>query len=199
MCVKVMGSFDSLQRGNHAFIVYHSKDLQICDFIPFIKNGIENNELVMVLLKDHSSFQDCDKLYRSSYTSRQESQLKSSNILLRTTEEWFNPSCCLHADEFLYRWASVIEKAVNEHKEGVRLLIETNRFLIEKLDNALISFDKILQDLFNFPITTIYVYESKDIETMTPQQIAILKTCPSYQVNEPVMQNIMNIKEINST
>jgi hypothetical protein len=166
--------------------VCHSKDLKICNFKSFLKSGIENNELVIVLLKDYSSFQDHDRIQKFSNTSSQEHDLKNGEILFKTTEEWFNPSCCLNADVFLNRWASVIEKALKEGNEGIRLLIETNKFLREKLDNALIGFDKILQDLFDFPITSMYVYKSKDFETMTPQQIAILKTCPGYQVIESV-------------
>ena len=187
MTVKIMGSFDSLQRGSHAFIVCHSKDLQIYDFKSFLKDGIDNNELVIVLLKGYSSFLDRDKIYKFSYTSIHDHELKNGDILFKTTGEWFNPSCCLHADAFLNRWASVIDKALKEGKEGIRLLIETNKFLREKLDNALIGFDKILQDLFDFPITSMYVYQSKDVETMTPQQIAILKTCPRYQITKTLM------------
>lgn len=187
MHVKIMESFDSLQRGSHVFIVCHSKTFQIGDFKSFLKSGIDNNELVIVLLKDYSSFKDHDKIHKLSYTSSQEHELRNGDILFKTTEEWFNPSCCLNAEVFLSRWVSVIEKALKEGKEGIRLLIETNKFLREKLDNALIGFDKILQDLFDFPITSMYIYKSKDIETMTPQQIAILKTCPRYQVTGPVI------------
>jgi len=59
--------------------------------------------------------------------------------------------------------------------------------LRERLDNALINYDKILEDLFDFPITSMYVYKNKDLETMTPQQIAILNSNRGYHLNELVV------------
>ena len=69
-------------------------------------------------------------------------------------------------------------------KEGIRIFVETNKFLREKFDNALIIYDKILQDLFDFPITSMYVYKKEDIQSMTPEQIAILRSSHGYNLDE---------------
>ena len=71
-------------------------------------------------------------------------------------------------------------------KKVLRIIVETNKFLRERLDNALIIYDKILADLYDFPITSMYVYKSKDIESMTPQQIAILNSNRGYHLDELV-------------
>lgn len=175
--------FESLKRGSHVFIVCPSNEFQICDFKPFLQNGIDHNELVMILLQSCPNFYETDNLSKAS-PSLDLSHEKKCQVLFKSTEDWFNPFCCLDFNVFLNRWEKIIDEALKDGKEGIRLLVETNRFLREKLDNALISFDRIIQDLFNFPITSMYIYKSKDIEVMTPQQLAILKTCPEYPVNE---------------
>ena len=71
-------------------------------------------------------------------------------------------------------------------KKVFSIIVETNKFLRERLDNALINYDKILEDLFDFPITSMYVYKNKDIESMTPQQIAILNSNRGYHLDELV-------------
>ena len=71
-------------------------------------------------------------------------------------------------------------------KKVFSIIVETNKFLRERLDNALIIYDKILEDLFDFPITSMYVYKNKDIESMTPQQIAILNSNRGYHLDELV-------------
>ena len=179
-----MKSFDSLKRGSHVFVICYSREIELCDFQSFIKKGIDHNELVIVFLEDCSKEKTYDTVKRSAKFLNDEILKKKGSIIFKPTEEWYHPDKCLNAEIFLKKWEILIANAIKNGKEGIRIFVETNKFLRERLDNALINYDKILEDLFDFPITSMYVYKNKDLETMTPQQIAILNSNRGYHLNE---------------
>ena len=181
-----MRSFDSLKRGSHVFVICHSKDLRLYDFDPFLKNGIDNNELVLIFLENYSKYQKYDKMNKFIFFSNQKFNNRGNNIFFKQTGDWFRPGHFINAEVYLKKWGILINQAINNGKEGVRILVETNKFLRDNLDNSLISFDRILQELYGFPITSLYIYRNTDIGAMTPQQVAILKTNCGFLLNELV-------------
>jgi hypothetical protein len=168
------------------FVTYYSKELEFSDFHSFLKNGIEHNELVIIFLEYCSHDKTYDEVSKS-INFINDIHKKNRDILIKPTEEWFHPDECSNAEIFIKKWQTLVANAVKNGKEGIRIFVETNKFLREKLDNALIIYDKILEDLFDFPITSMYIYRKKDIETMTPQQIAILHSNRGYHLNELVV------------
>jgi len=177
-----MMPFNLIKRASHVFIIYHSKVIDLCDFYPYFEDGIASNELVIVFLSDCSKYKICNEVRRSLNFKSHEYFQKRSNILIKGTGEWFHPSKCLNAEIFIKKWEDLISTAVRTGKEGLRIFVETNKFMRERLDNALITYDKILQDLFDFPITSMYIYKKDDVESMTPQQIAILYSNNGYHL-----------------
>ena len=179
-----MKSFDSLKRGSHLFVIYHSKVLEFHDFHSFLKNGIDNNELVIVFVESYSKDGFHDRVRDFINFCNLENYKRKDSIHLKATEEWFHHNECSNSDVFFKKWESLVANAMKSGKEGIRIFVETNKFLREKFDNALIIYDKILQDLFDFPITSMYVYKKEDIQSMTPEQIAILRSSHGYNLDE---------------
>jgi len=176
--------FDSLKRGSHVFVIHYPKEPDLYDFYSFLKNGLDNNELVIVLLETYSKDKLDTRVKDFINFCNIENHKRKASIHLKTTEEWFNPCECSNSETFFKRWEMLVTNAIKMGKEGIRIFIETNKFMREKFDNTLIIYDKILQDLFNFPITSMYIYKKEDIQAMTPQQIAILKSSHGYHFDE---------------
>ncbi|VFJ14813.1 MEDS domain-containing protein [Candidatus Nitrosocosmicus franklandus] len=179
-----MKPFDSLKRGYHIFGIYYSKVLEFHDFRSFLRNGIDNNELIIVFLENYSK-DKFDKRVRDfiNFCNRENYKRKGS-IHLKATEEWFHHTECSNSDKFFKKWESLVFDAKKSGREGIRIFVETNKFMIEKFGNSLIIYDKILQDLFDFPITSMYVYRKEDIQSMTPEQIAILNSSQGCSLDE---------------
>ena len=181
-----MNSFDSLKRGSHVFVIYNSKIIELHDFHSYLKNGIDHNELVIIFLENYPTDNIYDSVSKSINFINDNNQKGNGNILIKSTAEWYHQDECLNAEIFIKKWGTLVANAIKNGKEGIRIIVETNKFLRERLDNALIVYDKILEDLFDFPITSMYIYKNKDIESMTPQQIAILNSNHGYQLDELV-------------
>ena len=179
-----MKSFELLKRGSHVFVVCYSRELELHDFHPYIKKGLDQNELVIVFLENYSNNKIYNALNQSAKFLMDKNFKNKDSILIKPTEAWYNPNDCLNAEIFLKKWEILITTAIKSGKEGIRIFVETNKFLRERLENAIINYDKILEDLFDFPLTSMYIYKNKDLDSMTPQQIAILNSNHGYHLNE---------------
>jgi hypothetical protein len=182
-----MKSFDSLKRGNHVFVTYYSKVLELNNFYSFLKNGIDGNELVIIFLDNYSKDKFDDRISKFNNFINYENHKNKDSIFLKATDEWFHPDECLNVETFFKKWEVLVTNAIKTGKEGIRIFVETNKFMREKLDNTLIIYDRILQELFDFPITSMHVYKKEDIQSMTPQQIAILNSSHGYHLDELVI------------
>jgi hypothetical protein len=177
-----MKPFDSLDRGSHVFVTSYSKVLEFHYFYSFLRKGIDDNELVIVFLENYSKDRFDDRVREFINFSYYENCKSKDSIHLKTTEEWFHHKECLNWEIFFQKWEGIVTNAMNAGKEGIRILVETNKFMREKIDNALIIYDKILQDLFDFPITSMYIYKKEDLQSMTPEQIAILNSSRGLEI-----------------
>ena len=181
-----MKSFDSLKRGSHVFVISNSKKIELYDFYSYLKNGIDHNELVIIFLENYSKEKIYDGVSKYINFINDKNHKENGNILVKPTAEWYHPDEFLNAEIFIKKWGTLIANAIKNGKEGIRIIVETNKFLREKLDNTLIIYDKILEELFDFPITSMYIYNNKDLDSMTPQQIAILNSNHGYRLDELV-------------
>ena len=179
-----MKPFNSLKRGSHVFVTHYSKVLELNNFYSFLKNGIDSNELVIIFLENYSKDKFDDQLSKFNKFINNENYKGKDSILIKTTEEWFHHNECSNSEMFFKKWENLVTNAIKTGKEGIRIFVETNKFMREKLDNTLIIYGKILQDLFDFPITSMYVYKKEDIQSMTPEQIAILNSSHGYNLDE---------------
>ncbi len=179
-----MNFFDSTEIGSHVFVIYNSKELELSDLHSILNNGLDQNILVILFLKNHSKHGIYNEANTRTYFTNYKGLKTKNNIIIKQTDEWFNPDECSNFEKFIKKWETLVDTAISNGYKGIRIVVETNRFLREILDNGFIAYDKILEELFDFPITTIYVYKNKDVETMTLQQTAMLKSNRGYYLQE---------------
>ena len=164
-----------LGNDSHIFVVYPNKDTEIDDCFSFLKEGLDNNEFVLIMLEEPS----IHKLYRKIYsefgkddTKRMES---NNSVVITPLSNWYHYHYSdFNAEKFLAEWEKIVSNARKMKKKGLRVFVEADEYLIEKFENALIKFGELLQSYLSFPISTIYAYNRNDIERMNPQQHALL-------------------------
>ena len=115
-----MKSFELLKRGSHVFVVCYSRKLELHDFHPYIKKGLDQNELVIVFLENYSNNEIYNALNRSAKFLMDKNFKNKDSILIKPTEAWYNPNDCLNAEIFLKKWEILITTAIKSGKEGIR-------------------------------------------------------------------------------
>ena len=164
-----------LGNDRHIFVVYPNKDTEIDDCFSFLKEGMENNEFVLIMLGEPS----IHKLYHKVYSEFGKDNAKgidnSNSVVITLISNWYHYHYSdFNAERFIAEWEKIISNAKKMKKEGLRVFIEADAYLIEKFENALIKFDELLQSYLSFPISTLYAYKRNDIDRMNPQQHALL-------------------------
>ena len=119
MLGRELKSFDSLKRGSHVFVICHSNDIELYDFHSFLKNGVDENELVIIFLENCSNYTSSIEESRSITFLNDKNSKKKDKIMIKATEEWYHPDEFLNAEIFLKKWEILVTNAIKNGKEGI--------------------------------------------------------------------------------
>jgi hypothetical protein len=170
-----MNLINLLGNDNHIFAVYPNKDMEIDDCFSFLKQGLDNNEFVLIMLGEPSIHKLYLKIYREFGKDNTKLMGNSNSVVITSLSHWYHYHYGnFNAERFFAEWEKIVSNAKKMKRKGLRVFVEADACLIERFENALIKFDEILQSYLSFPITTIYAYKRKDIERMNPHQYALL-------------------------
>lgn len=168
-----MNFLKSLVKGDHIYVIYPDQTTKILDLISFIKTGIDNNELVFIMIDSLDIEEISQKIIKKNNQSITKDMINEDNILLTTTKEWFYPDGNFNTSRIIKRWEKVFLK-VKKEKKGLRCFTDVSSFFIEGLENGLISYDKMLEAQLSYPFISVYAYKIEDIKKMNKQQLAML-------------------------
>jgi hypothetical protein len=164
-----------LGNDSHIFVVYPNKDTEIDDCFSFLKEGLDNNEFVLIMLGKPSLHELYHKIYSEFEKDNTRGIDDSNSVVITPLSHWYHYHYSdFNAERFLAEWEKIVSNAKKMKKRGLRVFVEADEYLIDIFDNALIKFSEILQSYLSFPISTIYAYRRKDVERMNPQQLALL-------------------------
>ena len=170
-----MNLINLLSNDNHIFAVYPNKDTEIDDCFSFLKEGLDNNEFVLIVLEEPSIHKLYRKIYNEFGKANTNRMDNSNSVVITSLSHWYHYHYSdFNAERFFAEWEKIVSNAKKMKRKGLRVFVEADAYLIERFENALIKFDELLQSYLSFPISTIYAYKRKDIERMNPQQYALL-------------------------
>ena len=170
-----MNLINLLGNDNHIFAVYPNKDMEIDDCFSFLKEGLNNNEFVLIVLEEPSIHKLYLKIYSEFGKDNTKRMGNSNSVVITSLSHWYHYHYSnFNAERFFAEWEKIVSNAKKMKRKGLRVFVEADAYLIERFENSLVKFDEILQSYLSFPITTIYAYKRKDIERMNPHQYALL-------------------------
>ena len=170
-----MNLINLLGNDNHIFAIYPNKDMEIDDCFSFLKQGLDNNEFVLIVLEEPSIHKLYLKIYSEFGKDNTKRMGNSNSVVITSLSHWYHYHYSnFNAERFFAEWEKIVSNAKKMKRKGLRVFVEADASLIERFENALIKFDEILQSYLSFSITTIYAYKRKDIERMNPHQYALL-------------------------
>ncbi len=169
-----MNFLRSLEMGDHVFAVYPDQEMKIRDCFSFLKTGLDNNEVIFIMLDCLSKDEIYNKITREWNIYNIKELEDKGDVIITTAKEWYYHDDSFNTERILKKWESTFSDALNKSKEGLRLFIDVTDFFIEGLENALISYDKIIEKTFSFPFISVYAYKIDDVKEMTAQQFALM-------------------------
>ena len=156
----------TLEVGNHVIAVYHNKEEKINEALAFLKDGLQRNELIMLLTTDFTKNE-----WKVDVTKLE----SKGDIIIRTTEEWYFPDGIPNIQRTMALWSTLVENSINKGKRGLRVFGDMAAFFNNGFSKELFDYELYLEQRFSFPAIGICAYNSGDIANMTLEQIRQLQ------------------------
>ena len=80
----------TLEVGNHVIAVYRNKEEKFNEALAFLRDGLQRNELIMLLTTDLTKDEICAKM-RNEWKVDITKLESKGDIVIKTTEEWYFP------------------------------------------------------------------------------------------------------------
>jgi hypothetical protein len=169
-----------LQLKDHSMHTYSSPEDKIKDVIKFLKIGIENNEVTLLLLS-----RDIDYSYLLSQITLYDidiSKLQNDGLLkIAYTEEYylsFNQkdnkinTVAVDNEKIHERFANLVDQVIkNEGRKGLRIFAMMDCFFEYGVVDELLDYECELSPKLNKPLLGICAYNDKHIAQLSEDQI----------------------------
>lgn len=161
--------------GNHILAVYHDDESKFDEAFKFLKYGLDNDEIMMIVTNSLTK-NEISKRMEKEWNIKIEKLQSRGVININTADE------CFHANGFPKPfsmkafWGAMTEIARTRGMNGFRLFTDTHDFFEKGHVTELVNYESTLESKFGTPFTSICAYDSKDIQSLTPEQRSTLLT-----------------------
>src|SRR5215831_6485116 len=160
--------------GNHVIAVYPTKEEKFNEAFAFLKEGLQRNEVLVLTTND---------LLKDEIRVRMRNEWKvdvlelesKGDIIIRTTEELYFPDGVPNIQRTKALWSTLVENSLNKGKRGLRVVGDMGAFFKSGFTKELLAYESCLEQRFNFPVIGICAYDSKDVSSLTSEQIRQLQ------------------------
>ena len=160
--------------GNHVIAVYPTKEEKFNEAFAFLKEGLQRNEVLVLTTTD---------LLKDEIRVRMRNEWKvdvlelesKGDIIIRTTEELYFPDGVPNIQRTKALWSTLVENSLNKGKRGLRVVGDMGAFFKSGFTKELLAYESCLEQRFNFPVIGICAYDSKDVSSLTSEQIRQLQ------------------------
>jgi len=184
----------SIPWGTHIGQLYTSKEEIFDIMLPFIKQGLTDNELCVVVYSDNTSYNEIkDRV--SEIAEDVDSYLESSQLQIISYKNWYLEDECFNEIRVSRRWNKYIKSALDNGYAGLRTVADASwldRCLFMSFSHYECHANNIMHEL---PVIAICMYDASKLNTF---EISEVIKNHSYVItrHENNMELIKNIELI---
>src|SRR5918994_690325 len=164
----------TIEQGNHIIAVYPNADEKFNEAFAFLKEGLQRNEVIVLTSTEIPKTEICARMENDWGVNVTELESRG-DIIIRTTEELYFPDGVPNIQRTMALWSTLVENSISKGKRGIRVFGDMTAFFKNGFTKELFEYESCLEQRFNFPAIGICAYDSKDINTMTAEQISLLQ------------------------
>ncbi len=161
--------------GNHILAVYHDSESKFDQAFKFLKQGLDNDEIIMIVT-DSLTKKEINKRMEKEWTLKIEKLQSRSVININTVDECHYQNGFPKPFSIKVFWGAMTEIARTRGMRGFRVFTDTHGFFEKGHATELVNCESTLDSKFDIPFTSICAYDSKDIQSLTPDQRSALLT-----------------------
>lgn len=162
--------------GNHIFAIYNDKNEKFEDAFNFLKEGIFQNEVAMIITDELTKKEIIDRFEKECEIQNTMELIDRGDLIIKSTSEWYFPDGVSSIQRTKSLWAELLDRLTKRGKLGLRVFGEMSAFFKHGLEDQLLKYEISLEKKFDFPLTAICAYNKIDVERFfTTEQLKNLE------------------------
>jgi len=166
-------------RTDHILASYDTEERKITEAIGFLKDGIQNNESAIFLIRKGLDVEDLKSQMRSNGIAV-DSLLAEKSLFIIENEKWYMPDKKVDKARILKQWEELINACLKNGKKGVRAFGMADCFFENDFVKDLLDYESSLPEKFNIHVTGICAYKKNDIGLLSDDELKKLKGCHGH-------------------
>lgn len=163
-----------IKPGHHILSVYPNRKKEIDDALIFLEDGIERNELVM-LISDYISKDHIREMMQNCWNYDVGKLEEKNRLFLRTTSEWYFDEEPFSKKHVLKKWKEMAKYARSSDSVGLRVFADMSYFFRNGYSKELINYEKSLEPVLDLPITGVCAYTYQNIDSLNTSEFHSLQ------------------------
>lgn len=161
---------------DHVLASYQSSTDEIQDAMQFLKNGIKNNECVMIVARRDIGLDEIAEAFTTNGIDV--GKLMSNNsLLLVDNKEWYLPDEKVDKHRIIDQWKDLIDRSLVSGKKGLRAFCMMDTFFEHNFVEELVDYENELPLRFDTPFLAICAYKQSDLDKLSNSQRARMVEC----------------------
>ncbi len=185
---QVLGSVKKVPKGSHMILFYNSQKEKHQILFSFIKHGLEKREAIIYLSDERSPRQITQDI--SAFGIDVDQHEKTGALRILNGEDWYVQNGTINKELVLKKWAKAFSNATANGFCGLRVSGEPTYFLKHNILEPWMEYERSLPRTFDFPITAICRYRTRDLASHNMNYLVELIKIHSHTITPTSCQNI---------
>ena len=161
---------------DHILASYQSSTDEIQDAVQFLKNGIRNNECVMIVARRNFGLDEIAKAFTTNGIDIGK-LMSNDSLIVIDNKEWYIPDEKVNKHKIIDQWNDLVNRSLVSGKKGLRAFCMMDTFFEHNFVEELVDYENELPRRFNNPFLAICAYKQSDLDKFSNSQHARMVEC----------------------
>ena len=185
---QVVSSVKKSPKGSHMVLFYNSQKEKHQIIFPFTEHGLEKGEAIIYLSDEQSPRQIIKDM--STFGIDVGKHEKTGALKTLEGEEWYVENGTINKELVFKKWVKAFSDATKKGFCGLRVSGEPTYFFRHNLLKPWMEYERSLPRKFDFPITAICRYKTRDLASHNMNYLLELVRIHSHSITSTSIQEI---------
>ena len=175
-------------KGSHMILFYNSRKEKHQIIFPFIEHGLEKEEAIIYLSDEQSVKQIIKDM--STFGIDVDKHEKTGALKVLNGEEWYVENGTINKELVVKKWMKALSDATKNGFSGLRVSGEPTYFFRHNLLEPWMEYERSLPRRFNFPLTAVCRYKTRDLASHKMSYLLELVRIHSHSITSTSIQEV---------
>lgn len=161
---------EKFQVHDHIIGIYKNRKEKFSAAFDFIKKGLENNAVVMLITDDMNKNNIRKKITSITKTDAINFE-KNGDLIIKSTSDWYFPQSKVDIARITNSWSDTVQQCLQLDKKTLWVFADTKAFFENGLGKELVNYEISLPQKFSLPMVAVCAYDAKHIDTMSTTEL----------------------------